>query len=267
MILLIIGVVPALVISLGGIWVIWRLEGKTTQALESATDLALRTLTTTEQVLTLGASSLNEVQDNLILIRSSADEISTALSTTVNVTGQIGTLVGEELIGVIESTQSSLKTMQSSAQLIDQTLTVITALPFIGNRYAPKVPLEKSIGEVNSNLDNIPDTLMQIQAELQATSKSLSALQEDVQKLGTELESVEENLKSAHQSVTEYQRIADEAISQLTAIRSAIASWVRAFAIGLTILCLWILLTQLALLIQVLVNKPSKVTEESPQHS
>ncbi len=228
------------------------------QTLETATDLTLRTLTTTEKVLDAAAGSLEEAQDNFTLIRGSVNEISNALTTTSSVTGQIGTLVGDELTAIIEDTQSSLKAVQSSARLIDDTLAVITMLPLIGSRYAPDMPLEQSIGKVAASLDGIPASLAEVQNELQATSQSLSALQADIEGLGSELGNVEKDLETARQAVAEYRRILDEIIRHLTAIRPALAGWVRAVAIALSILCVWVLLMQIALLLQALANSPRR---------
>jgi len=257
--LLILAVVPGVVVSLGGLWAVWRLEGRVAQTLETTADLTLRTLTTTSALLDAVAGSLDEVQSNLTLIRGSVDEISDTLSTTVNVTGQIGALVGDELTTIIEDTQSSLKAVQSSARLIDDTLAIVTMLPLIGSRYTPETPLEKSVGRVYTSLDGVPASLRQIQSELTATSKSLASLQQDVQKLGGELGHLEEDLETARQSVAEYQRILKQLTGRLSEIRPAIAGWVRAVAIALTVLCVWVLLTQAALLLQVLANAPVRV--------
>lgn len=262
LILMFITLVPGLVVGLGGLWAIWRMEGRVASALENTADLTLRALTTTEKALDAAASSLDEAQDNFTLIRGSVDEISDALLTTVSVTGQIGDLVGGELTAILADTRSSLEVVQSSARLIDDTLAVVTMLPFIGSRYAPEMPLEKSIGKVAASLDGIPASLIEVQNELQATSQSLSALQADIDQLGGELGNVEKDLETARQAVTEYQRILDEVIQRLTRIRPAIAGWVRAVAIGLSVLCVWVLLMQIALLLQALANSPRRTAPE-----
>lgn len=69
-----------------------------------------------------------------IFMQTTSTEIAASLDQTAPMVEGIGILVGKNIDELILNTQSSLAVAQSSAKLVDDTLSLITALPLIGRR-------------------------------------------------------------------------------------------------------------------------------------
>ena len=85
-------------------------------------------------------------------------------------------LVGVEMVGFVNNTQTSLTSVQSSARVVDDFLGLLSSLPLIGARYKPDVPLEDSIALVKTSMDPLPDSLLKIRRDLDVSAANVATL-------------------------------------------------------------------------------------------
>jgi hypothetical protein len=172
-----------------------------------------------------------------------------ALKSTSDMTASIGSMLGEELAGILMETQNSLTSVQASARLIDDTLGIISRIPLIGARYAPDVPLATSIERVNTSLDPLPDTLSDVQTNLVNTSEDIARLEGDLEALSTHIQDLNTQLKDAHAVLSDYQAITLETQAGLAGLEENTPNMVQAFIWAFGAFLLWLLLSQLGLLL------------------
>jgi hypothetical protein len=249
-IVLILAAILGLIASAAGLYFVWRIAGQAVQTLTGPLDLADRTLRATSDLLTTADQTLSEVDVNVRLVQSSLADTSIALKTTAQVTSSTASMLGQNLASVVTNTQTALTSVQSSARLVDDSLRIITMLPLIGARYAPQMTLEASISSVTSSLNSVPKSLGEMQEGLNKTASDLSAVQTGLDKMATSIGDTLKQLAQARQVMAQYLQIVGEVTGALTNLRQNLPAWVNLAAWGATVLLVWLIITQLAVLIQ-----------------
>lgn len=233
-----------------GLYFIWNGGLSLTTRLTSGMDLIDRTLQTSSDGLVLIGSSLKTSQDTIKVIRVTSKELSTTAGNTAPMLDQMGQTIGQDMSGVVHNTQNSLASAQSSAKLIDDTLSVIGSIPLIGQRYAPKQSLGDSIGSINSSLDGLPDAFRQIQSGLKTTSGNMFAIQKEMDSIQSNIDTAEVSIQNAKQIVDQYQGQVSELQTQVRDFRAGLPGWISTTKWVLTVLFIWMAIEQLALLVQ-----------------
>ncbi len=96
----------------------------------------------------------------------------------------------------IESTESSLRTAQESAKVIDSVLSTLSSIPLIGSSigYNPQVPLDQALGEVADSLTGLPDSFANMADSLKATSSNLETFEADLTVMAESIGEIEKNV-------------------------------------------------------------------------
>lgn len=214
-ILLIIFSSIGLLFSLAGITVSWIVKPGIQQDLLAIVDTLQNTLTNTGDGLNIIDVALDNVKSNLGIIVTTLDnldgtllEVSSSLDTSAD-------LVGDDLRQTIIETQIALSSASSSAELIDDTLSIISRIPFIGANYQPEVPLHTSLNTVAESMDEIPESLELMEGNLTETADGLRLLNDNMLELSYELPKFETDLEDAQSVLKEYRSIIGETEEQL----------------------------------------------------
>ncbi|HEX2979932.1 MAG TPA: hypothetical protein VHO48_06690 [Anaerolineaceae bacterium] len=251
---LLVGAILGIGISLVGTWGVWRSVPLINAHAQSILDLFDETLTSSAQGLKIVNDTLSQTVDTVIYVQQSAEDLSTSLNDTIPFIDNVGSLVGNDMKSVVEDTQTSLQSAETSARLVDDTLRVITGLPLIGNmlgqRYAPKVPLSQSIGDVANSLDQLPTSLTEIQTGLTATADNLRGIQSEVTVLKEKVTEAETQLESAQTVIADYQEQVDALQQRMTALRQSVPRWLLWYKWGMTVFFVWLGIAQIGLLLQ-----------------
>ncbi|NMC81158.1 MAG: hypothetical protein GYA59_17495 [Chloroflexi bacterium] len=252
------------VISLAGLVVVWRVQAQVVTRVQNGLDLLDRTLDSTGTLLAVAEDSLQRAEEDLALLSDMSAEAGLTLETTTEVTTHLGDLLGEDLTAVVTETQKSLDTAQTSAKLIDDTLRLVSAVPFIGAAYKPEVPLQESVAEVSASLDAVPKTLAAVQSSLLSTTRDTQTLQADLGLLSENLLEIQLKMGELKQVTGSYQQILGEAQADLQNVHRDFAGWVRGASLGISLLLFWLLLSQPALLFQGLALLQRAQQKEAP---
>ncbi len=247
---LIIATVLGLAVSLTGLVGLWRVQPKVTAQLQDSVDLLQRSAQATAELLVVVDGSLEQVEKNVVLMKSAVDNVAASLDGTAAVTRTVGTTVGTDLVKVIRDTQNSLLAVGAGARLVDDTLAVVSAFPLIGARYKPEQPLQTSIQDVSASLEPMPASLLNVQKGFENTAVSFESLKGNVSELGKSVEGIEASLNSAQGVVAQYQSIVSDTQKQLDELHAALPGGVRAVTWVLTGLLLWLFIAQAGLLTQ-----------------
>ena len=108
---------------------------------------AQRALDSTEDLLVVADSTLTEAEDNIALIADATKDVAETLDQTSEIATTVADAVGEEFTGVVKNTQTALGALETSAKLVDDTLSFISKVPFVGGKYSNQTPLYSSVVE------------------------------------------------------------------------------------------------------------------------
>lgn len=238
-----------IIFSLVGLFFTWSEKLSISDRIFKGMDLLDRTLNTSSDGLVLIGSSLKTSQQTLQVIRTTANRLSDTAGKTAPMLNDMGDTIGQQMTGVVHNTQSSLSAAQSSARLIDDTLSFIGSIPFIGRRYTPAQSLSDSLGSVSASLDGLPDSFQRIQSGLKTTAKNVSSIQEDMQAIQSNIDAAESSIHDAQQIIERYQGQVNELQTQVNDFRLGLPGWIQAVKWMLTLIFLWMAVEQVTFLI------------------
>jgi methyl-accepting chemotaxis protein len=204
-----------LIFSIAGIILSWVIKPGFQQSLSEISESIEDALTNTDQGLIVLDSALENVNANLEIIISTFDNLDGTLNGISSSMESSAALVGDDLRQTLIETQVALSSAATSAELIDRTLSIITAIPFLGAKYQPEVPLHTSLDSVASSMDDIPESLETMEISLSDTSKGLILLNDNLSELSNDMSKFETDLEDAQDILVEYRKIIGDTESQV----------------------------------------------------
>jgi methyl-accepting chemotaxis protein len=235
------------VISVGGIVLTWRVEPQVSSGLVTTARALDDTLAATEGLLRVADVSLAQTEKTLVLVEATVDTMATTLEATSQVTSAVADVMGDTLGDMVKGTRAALNTMTKTARLIDDTLSFVAAVPIVGRKYEPDVPLSDSVRDVSDSMDDLPTALGQMSVDMQTTSGSLVQLSKDTRDLASTLTDIKTNLVETRSVVESYQTtVADLRDMTANAIIN-LPNWVKVAGWSITLLLVWVFLAQVAI--------------------
>ncbi|NPV56224.1 MAG: hypothetical protein HPY76_06065 [Anaerolineae bacterium] len=244
------GAILGILIAIAGLVAVWLVRGRVQTALQTGVELAVRTVDTTSDTLSVIAATLEQARESLATVETTAHDVAETLDATGDITDTFSGVAGEDMVAVLADAQTALGSMQQSAVLIDDTLAVISGIPLIGARYNPETTLEDGIGKLASSLEPVPESLAEIQTEMQRTTTNLDVLRQDVEELADHLSAIQTNLDDASALVAEYEDIVAELDGHVQQAGSAVQPALTGFAVALSLFFIWMIIAQLSLVLQ-----------------
>ena len=187
---------------------------------------------------------------NLVILQSSLDELSTALGDISSSIETSATLIGNDLQLTIINTQVALSSAATSAEIIDNTLAFIAAIPLLGADYQPDVPMHIGLEQVAAGLDEIPDTLETLEGNLNDTSSSLDVFSEDLTNLSENMDVFSSDLGEIQGTLDDYSTIVDHSLAKINAFQSHLSGYIWICCIFLSGVLLWLGVAQANVLMQ-----------------
>jgi len=232
-------------LSVAGLVVIWTSQSTVLTRVTSTMDTIEMTVAATTNMLDVVNTTLDQAGANIQAIEASLIDVTAALSTASNVADTVGTMIGEDFTRVIAETQTSLDSVETSAKLIDDTLRIVSAVPFIGARYRPEVPLQETISAVNLSLDELPASFAVVQSELEQTSTSVDNIQRDLDNLSMTIGEIETSLTEAKVVLEQYRTVVQILEQKIASLEANLPRWLDYASWSLTIGLIWLLFAQI----------------------
>jgi len=205
-----------LLFSIAGIIFCWVVKPGLQRSLLEISGSIEDTLSNTDQGLIVLDSALDNVNSNLEIIVSTFENLDGTINGISTSLDSSAVLVGDDLRQTLLETQIALSSAATSAELIDKTLSIIAAIPFLGAKYQPAVPLHTSLETVAVSMDDIPKSLETMELSLSDTSEGLVLLNDNLSKLSDDLAKFETDLADAQDILVKYRRIITNTESQLS---------------------------------------------------
>jgi hypothetical protein len=249
--LFIITAVIGMIFSLVGLIEVWRYRPIATQAVTENLALFSKTLKTTQD----GLLVIDQMVQNITIDVASLETTTQALALTIRDTtpmlDSLSSLTGKDLPAAITATQTSLASAQGSAQLIDNTLEVLTNIPFSPVKaYKPDVPLHTALSQVSTSLNTLPPSLTTIRASLATGKSNLGALETELNKISETTKGISTSLSSAQTVIGQYKEITAELETRVEVAQQAAPFWITAITWILSLVFGLLFISQLGLGIQ-----------------
>lgn len=254
-ILLISAAIFGWLLSLISMVAIWTLRPRITQAvvqqvagLEAGLELAIDGLRITYQ-------SLGAMADTLQSLESGVDQAAQTLDGAAPFLQGLISVADQNLPGTLTGLRSSLEKAQAGAQRIDDALRKVTSLPLIGplltpDTYNPSTPLDQGLASLSQGLDRLDESFTSLGENLSATRDNLLSVQSEIEGIAMRIGEIRTNMQAAQGAIQQYESAAQSALDFLNRWGDRLPQLITTLAILLTILFLWIALTQLALFLQ-----------------
>lgn len=265
--------VVGVIFSLAGLVQIWRFRPALTRTVTDTLSLVDQALTTTQDGLGVVSQVVKTTVSDVDSLQATTQALASAIHDTNPMLDALLNLSSKDFPDAISSTQTSLASAQTSAQLIDNVLGALTV--FSPVLYAPKVPLHTALGEVSTSLDPLTASLGTINTSLADGKTNLAALELELNKISGSIQEISTALGEAQTVIDQYISVTTQLKGRVEAIHDAAASWITATSLILSLVLLWLLVAQLGLgsqgldLLrskQALVRPPTPVeTSSSPQ--
>ena len=141
--------------------------------------------------------------------------------------------------------QVALKSVASSAKIIDDVLAVVTSIPLVGiEAYNPEVPLHEGLEDVIDNLGEIPTPLGGAQRGLSATETNMGDLEGDLTSVAEDVGQTTTTLREARTVVRDYQAVVADWTETVTTVQEALPGWLRWLRRNLSLALLFLAVAQ-----------------------
>jgi len=266
---LIIAAVGGLIFSIAGLVLVRRVESQVTTGMQNFVDVLSQTLETTGQGLTVTQQALKSSVDTVSSLQTTVQTTAKTIKASGPMVDEISKLMTTDLPNTVKSTESSLRTAQDSAKLIDSVLSTLSSIPLLGSGipYNPQVPLDQALGEVADSLTKLPESFASMADSLKASSSNLETFQADLSVMAESIGEIEKSVAQYESVVGDYQKSLVNLNSSLSTLKGNLPNIVRMLVLGLTIFLIWMAIVQFGLITQGLElmfeERPSK--KEQPE--
>ncbi len=162
------------------------------------------------------------------------------MDSTTPLLNSLSGLVGNDMVNTVTKVQESLVSLQATAKVIDNTLALISSIPFVSNDpYDPEVPLDKSVNNISVGMADLPSNLKEFKTTLTTASDSLTDMPSTIHRLAAEIDKINASVTSARDVVTKYQSTVDRMITQLTTIQKVLPFALTMIWLAMTLVFVW----------------------------
>ena len=240
-----------LLISLLGLFLVFRFSGQVASSAGAAVDVAVAALTSTKQNLDLASRGLEQAQAALGATQGLMESADSGLENTSVMLGSVGDIMADDLPGVIEESQRSLSAAQEGAAVIEQVLYGLNAISRLtGVTYDPDVSLTEGFAGINESLDTLPETLAELDESLSAAQENLDGVQTSVALLPGPLEETSAVLDEAQASLESYSSLIEQLTQKVSNLQRSLPNWTRAAVLATYFLLVWLAVSQIGILWQ-----------------
>lgn len=243
--------IAGLVFAIVGLVVLARVEQNVESTVMEQVRLLDRALAATAEGLVLAEDSLAQAGEAIGALESTLVGAGQTIGDAVPMVDSLAELLGEQLPATVETTQQTLRSVATSANLVDDALAVVTSIPFLGlERYNPEVPLHLGLEEVASSLDEIPASLGMGQEGLTSASGNLEGLQAELTTMAGSIRQTAMSLEGAQSVLTQYQEVVADLQTLVASVREGLPGWLRWLRLGLSLALVWLGVAQIGLITQ-----------------
>jgi len=250
-IVLIIAAAVGLLLSISGIAAIWTIRRSLTGDLIRTFDLLDETLDAASDGLGVADQTLAKFVLDITTMETTIQTAGKSIEDTIPLMESFTELLTNDLPATIRSTQTALVSAQSSAQAIESTLQLLSAIPLLPiGAYDPEVPLAEALAEVSASLDPLPQSLTDLAGNLETSQDNMDLIATQVETISINVGALRSNLTQTKDVLSRVRVVIATLQGQVNNIRSGLPGGLNAAVWFLTVFFIWLGITQIGLLTQ-----------------
>jgi methyl-accepting chemotaxis protein len=227
-------------------------------SLATTLDLTVQALDNVEDTLVLSRTTLGQLHDGLDTVETTLGVLSATVENTRPLLDEVSQVTAHDAPDSIEAVQAAIPNMAEVAGTIDATLTALSALQVerrvlgvpirfdLGINYNPEVPFDQSINQLGTSLDGLPERMRGLEVHLNVTSSNLGQISQSLSDMGQNLSDINSSVADTEPLMDEYIRLVVETNDMIRQSKLNIQNQVRSFKNIVTILFVWAGLSQIA---------------------
>ena len=248
---LLIAGIAGLIFSIAAVAFLGHLERKVEAAATEQLELIDGALTITADGLAVAGTSLSRATAAIGSLEGTLDGVGKAINGTAPVLASVAEFMGENLPATLETTQDTLRSVATSAKLVDDMLAIVTNIPLPNLKaYDPEVPLYEGFKQVADSLDSIPKSLSRAQDGLESTMGSMEEVEGDFATMATNVGKIATDLEDARSVIIQYQEIVSQVQGTISTARQSLPDWLHMVRWGLSLMLIWLGVAQIGLVTQ-----------------
>jgi hypothetical protein len=255
--LLLVGLI-GLGLSIGGIVVGGQVVDNIGAGLATTLTSTSSNLDTVEVTLKQVRATLEAATQGLDTVQQTLVDAGQAASQTTSVIDQANTIVSQDVPDSLDSIQTTLPNIIAVAKTVDQTLIELsqfkvdrrvlgTQLSFdLGIDYDPPQPIDESLAQVEASLADLSTNFGRLEGELAQSSENVGLIGQDLQLIAGDIGDVSEQVAGFVPLMDDYLQAVTGLKRSLDQTQAGLAGQLNTVKLVITILMLWIGLSQLA---------------------
>jgi DNA repair ATPase RecN len=241
--------IVSLVLSAGGVLVLWGARPAINTALEDTFQLVSETAATTQKALTVADQALQDATSSITVLSGSITSLASSIGGAQDALTSVTQLLKKDLPDTLQTAQTALASAAETARVIDNFLGGLSRIQFLNINYNPAVPLDQAITNIGDSLNTLPATLNKIGNDLDNVNGSMPDMVKAIQGLGTTMSGITTTLSKAQTVIKEYAAQLERATAAVQQISDGVPTYVTLFIAALTFIMLWIIVVQIIVLV------------------
>jgi hypothetical protein len=237
-----------IILSLLGLLAVWVYRPKVTRSVVENLALVNQGFNSTEAVLSTVDQMVQTTSADVSSLQTTTQALSLGIHDANPMFDSLMQLTGRDLPNAITSTQASLASAQSSAVLIDNTLSAISRLPiFPVPPYNPDVPLHTALQNVSTSLDNLSPSLLKINASLGSGKTDMAAVDTELSRISASTQEIGISLANAQAVLIVYKGTIRQLRSNLEGATGKLPKWILIGCWIVSLVFAWTIISQIGL--------------------
>ena len=224
--------------------------------LNSGVDLALDSLATIQDTVTLTKTAVDEAYNSIQTVEKTAADMSTTIGDTGPLVDQMSVVVAQEIPNSVEAIQSSLVPAAEVAKQMDNTLLALSAFSLdqsflgfdlqfdLGIDYQPEEPLDESLLSIGSSLDGVADELRNLEPLMATNSGNVALMSDNVALIAEDIASINTVIADITPLLDQYAATFTQLENGLLRLQTDLDNYLQIAKIVLIVLMLWLAVMQ-----------------------
>jgi len=178
--------------------------------------LVIENLGVVDNLLEESGEVLLSVEESLDTVRDAMVDVTFTLTDTRPLIDDASQVITQDVPEALEGVQASMPSLIETAAAVDDALAFLSAFQLtipnffgpdwkvgLGISYDPEVPLDQALGNLSSNLEDIPQDLRGMENDFRTASTNLLTLRDDLSVLADDLYEVNQQVEDLNPQIEE----------------------------------------------------------------
>ncbi len=262
-ILVMIAGILGLLLSVTGLIFVWVAKPGVYQSVSTTVASLDTSIESSQAAMEIAGKTLTAAVTSVDALSEMLANTATTVEDTQPVVTQLNTVIGETLPSTLQAASDSLVSAQQAAAVLDDAIQslqtfrmVLSATPLLGalvqpgEAYSPEVPLADSLGQLATELEDLPGTFTDMSDDIGKADDNLAAIQENLSTMSESVADISTNLSDYETMVTNSQASMTTLKDTLASVQQNLNRILNWTAIILTLFLLWMLAAQIVIFSQ-----------------